>query len=114
MFSASLTYKARCSTVRNSAWWIPNCLRWHRRSGVESSGQLRAGARKVSMGLLVNTLAQMGDLDRPVVDRTGLSGTYDFVFEWAPQHNTVAAPGLDAQVDDPGPTFVEDLKKSLD
>jgi uncharacterized protein (TIGR03435 family) len=67
----------------------------------------------VSTGLLASTLAQMGDLDRPVVDRTGLSGAFDFVFEWAPQRDTLAAPGLNAQVDDPGQTFVEDLKEPL-
>jgi uncharacterized protein (TIGR03435 family) len=76
-------------------------------------GLLRAGARNVSIGLLASTLAQMGDLDRPVVDRTGLSGTFDFVFEWAPQRDSLAAPGLNAQVDDPGQTFVEDLKEQL-
>src|SRR5207248_5362542 len=38
------------------------------------SGRLRVGARSVPIGLLADTLAQMGNLNRAVVDQTGLSG----------------------------------------
>jgi uncharacterized protein (TIGR03435 family) len=47
---------------------------------------------------------------RPVVDQTELSGTFDFAFEWTPQHN---GPGVESQTDDSGPTFLEALKDQL-
>ena len=56
-------------------------------------GHLRAGARNVPIGVLAASLAQMGDLDRAVLDQTGLSGTYDFSFEWASHHTSALATG---------------------
>src|SRR5689334_21606090 len=40
------------------------------------------GRRKVSMAGIVEGLS--GALERPVVDKTGLSGTYDFDLHWTP------------------------------
>jgi len=80
------------------------------------SGRLRVGARNVPIGLLASSLAQMGNLDRAVLDRTGLSGVYDFTFEWTPQHNGPGTPQLNGQppvVNESGPTFTEDLQEQL-
>jgi len=63
--------------------------------------------------LLAATLPQIGNLDRAVLDRTGLSGTFDFTFEWTPQRNGTTPPGADIQMEESGPTFAEDLKKQL-
>jgi bla regulator protein blaR1 len=80
-----------------------------------ASGRLRVGARNVPMGLLAATLPQIGNLDRAVVDKTGLDGSFDFTFEWTPQH-TGLAPTLEhlpERLSEPGSTFVEDLKEQL-
>jgi bla regulator protein BlaR1 len=77
------------------------------------SGRHRVGARDVPLGLLATTLAQMGNFDRPVLDRTGLSGTFDFTFEWTPQYNGPGTPGAKVKLDESGPTFLEDLKDQL-
>jgi uncharacterized protein (TIGR03435 family) len=77
------------------------------------TGRLRVGARRVSLGLLATTLAQMGNLNRPVLDQTGLSGTFDFNFEWTPQHNGPGTPGAKSQVNESGPTFLDDLQQQL-
>jgi bla regulator protein BlaR1 len=77
------------------------------------TGRLRVGARRVSLGLLASTLAQMGNLNRPVLDQTGLSGPFDFTFEWTPQFNGPGTPGANSQVNESGPTFLDDLQQQL-
>ena len=65
-------------------------------------------ARNVTMGLIANLLIQP-DLGRPVVDRTGLTGTFDFSLEWTP--NIPADANF--QPDASGPTYIEALKEQL-
>jgi uncharacterized protein (TIGR03435 family) len=52
-------------------------------------------------------------IDRPVIDKTGLSGKFDLSFEYALQVNGPLPPGTDFQPDDSAPPFLEALKKSL-
>ena len=83
------------------------------------SGRLRVGARAVPMGLLASTLAQIGNLDRAVLDRTGLSGNFDFTFEWSPQFHGPGTPqwlpavAASAHSGQAGPTFQQDLQEQL-
>jgi uncharacterized protein (TIGR03435 family) len=83
------------------------------------SGRLRAGARAVPIGLLASTLAQIGNLDRAVLDRTGLSGNFDFTFEWTPQLHGPGTPqevlpvAANAHSGQAGPTFQQDLEEQL-
>jgi bla regulator protein blaR1 len=77
-----------------------------------STGRLRVGGRRVPLELLATTLAQMGNLDRPVVDQTGLSGTFDFTFEWTPQHSGPGTPQANS-AHEHGPAFGEDLQQQL-
>ena len=79
-----------------------------------SPGRVRIGGRNVTMGLIASTLAAMPDnADRPVLDRTGLNGTFDFTLEWMPQPNGSLASGAASQPDQAGPTFLEALKDQL-
>ena len=83
------------------------------------SGRLRVGARGVPIGLLASTLAQMGNLDRAVLDRTGLSGDFDFTFEWLPQFHGPGTPqdvvpvAANAHSGQGGPTFQQELQEQL-
>jgi uncharacterized protein (TIGR03435 family) len=71
------------------------------------------GARNITLDHLAGYLGDIGDMDRPLVNETGFSGTYDFSMSWLPEHDgPSAAPGAqppDAQ----GPTFIEALKDDL-
>jgi|SRR5579862_901770 len=72
-------------------------------------GRQRAAARNVAMSLIATSLTGAADLGRPVVDRTGLTGMFDFSFEWAPE----LPPGADLAPDQIGPTFLEALKEQF-
>jgi uncharacterized protein (TIGR03435 family) len=78
-------------------------------------GRLRAGARNVPMAMIANSISvpQLTGVDRPVLDRTGLNGKYDFTIEFTPQINGPAPPGANFQPDPNGPTFLEALKEQL-
>jgi uncharacterized protein (TIGR03435 family) len=45
---------------------------------------VRLGGRNVPLALLAAHLGEMGRFDRPVLDQTGLKGTFDVVLEWGP------------------------------
>jgi uncharacterized protein (TIGR03435 family) len=66
-------------------------------------GHLSLGARDVTMGFIASSISGIGNLGRPVVDQSGLDGTFDFIIEWAP----------DSTPEESGPTFVEALQKQL-
>jgi uncharacterized protein (TIGR03435 family) len=73
-------------------------------------GRVRSGARNVSMQLIASSLTgRLTGVDRPVVDRTGLTGTFDFAIEFTPQ----VPPYAKFQLDPTGPTFVQALEEQL-
>jgi uncharacterized protein (TIGR03435 family) len=77
-------------------------------------GRFRFGTRNMTLQMIANQMT--GDwlnIDRPVIDRTGLSGTFDFVIEFTPTFNGPLPPGADFTPDETGPTFVEALKQQL-
>lgn len=74
---------------------------------IGSSQRMRAGARDMSMPEIAGWLTGEGDTDFPIVDRTGLTGNFDLVFEFAPEH------GPDARIDQSVPTFKEALQDQL-
>jgi uncharacterized protein (TIGR03435 family) len=71
------------------------------------------GARDVTMGYIANYMPEWEDFGRPVVDRTGLVGTYDFSLDSIPDNNDASTPSANAQLDTGVPTFSEALKEQL-
>jgi uncharacterized protein (TIGR03435 family) len=51
------------------------------------------------------TMTGMAVIPRPVIDETGLNGTFDFTLDWVPEFN--------APSDASGPNFREALKEQL-
>jgi len=77
------------------------------------SGRVRIGGRNVTMGLIASTFPAVMLDSRPVLDRTGLSGTFDIALEWTPEPNGPLTPSTSFQPDESGPTFLEALKDQL-
>ena len=67
------------------------------------------------MAMVATTFSvpELSGVDRPIVDRTGLTGTYDVLMEWTPQINGPLPPGVNFTPDDSGPTFLEAMKEQL-
>jgi uncharacterized protein (TIGR03435 family) len=75
-------------------------------------GRMHVGARDVTMGLIARSLNGMGMLGRPVLDRTGFGGTFDFALEFTPEIPNGVGPGESA-ADSTGPTFLSALTEQL-
>jgi uncharacterized protein (TIGR03435 family) len=77
-------------------------------------GRVRGGGRDVDLDYVAAFLTGTGfrgtTPDRPIVNRTGLTGTYDFAIEFVPDAN--ALPN-GVQTDANGPSFPEALEDQL-
>jgi uncharacterized protein (TIGR03435 family) len=90
--------------------WPPNCG-----DGTEirsSKYRLREGGRDMTMSAIADWLTGSGESDRPILDQTGLNGTFDFILEFDPE--SLGREGISvAPRDDSGPTFTEAIKEQL-
>ncbi len=68
-------------------------------------GRLSFGARNVTMASIANAMPSWGALGRPVVDKTGLTGMWDFAMEFTPEGSGDAVASA--------PTFLQALKEQL-
>jgi len=69
-------------------------------------------ARNVTMGDFTSLL-QRALLDRPVVDKTGLTDKYDFDLEWAPDNSQFGGDVAAASPDAPSPPFFTAIQQQL-
>jgi uncharacterized protein (TIGR03435 family) len=76
-------------------------------------GTLTAGASNVAIGRLADFIADAGQLGRPVVDQTGLKGTYDFKLEWTPDNVSAQPSANGVGADNSGPPLIEAIKDQL-
>jgi uncharacterized protein (TIGR03435 family) len=65
-------------------------------AGGSSSAPGKLTATKMSLNQFAELLS--GQLDRPVVDFTGIHGAYDFTLQWAPDTNANSDPGPAADI----------------
>ena len=73
-------------------------------------GLTAIAGRKVAMADFVLGLSNMGNnVDRPVIDATGLTGGFDFFLEWVPETDSMGPPADDAS----GPGFFGALREQL-
>jgi uncharacterized protein (TIGR03435 family) len=57
-------------------------------------GQLRFGARNVTIAFIAESLTGAAKLGQAMVDKTGLTGTFDFTLEWTPDSTSDKAGPL--------------------
>ena len=76
-------------------------------------GRSRLAGRNVTIGFIGDMLRQRVDLGRPMIDGTGLSGTFDFLLEFTPDSRATAQANVSAPRDPDGPTFEEALSDQL-
>lgn len=70
-------------------------------------GRSRLGGRNVTIAFMADMFSQRVSPGRPMIDATGLTGTFDFLIEFVPDSLTPAVPP------DDGPTFQEALQDQL-
>jgi uncharacterized protein (TIGR03435 family) len=77
-------------------------------------GRLRFGGRNVTLAFIADTFSAGVKLGRPIIDQTGLTGTFDFTLEWT-QDGPPSAPSAAAEppTETTGPTFEEALRDQL-
>ena len=88
-------------------------------------GRARLGARSVPMSMItiLFNVSQVSSVDRPIVDKTGLTGKVDFVMEFSLDYSDARGPldlmyipipsGTPPPPDPAAPTFLEALKEQL-
>jgi uncharacterized protein (TIGR03435 family) len=77
-------------------------------------GRLRFAGRNVTIAFIADSLSATTNLRRPMIDQTGLTGTFDFSLEWAREIPRPVQPGVDAPPPDlEGPSFEEALQQQL-
>jgi uncharacterized protein (TIGR03435 family) len=77
-------------------------------------GDLAVAGFNVTMNTIAFGLGGVANLtDRQVVDRTGLTGTYDFTLEFAPEQALSAQPDAGADFGPGGPSFTRAVKDQL-
>lgn len=81
----------------------------------KSGGALMlVGYRNATMDMLAASVTGIVGQGRPVIDKTGLSGRFDFTMEWAPQTNSAPLPDAPTTASEPlGPTSLEALRDQL-
>lgn len=77
-------------------------------------GRMRIGARNVTLPFVADSLGAAPGQGRPLIDRTGLTGTFDFTLEWTPDRQGAQPPGADAAPDpSTALSFEEALREQL-
>lgn len=77
------------------------------------SGLMLAGFRNVTMDLLAGSLSGIVGLGRPLIDRTGLSGRFDFTLAWAKDTGSPQPDSSGAAPDPIGPSALQALRDQL-
>jgi bla regulator protein blaR1 len=102
--------KGRTSPSVPPGGFVAKCGQVHGIDGPNHT--LLIGGRDITLDHLAGYLTDFEDPGRPIVDETGLSGSYDFSLDWLPDHPETAQGG-GRPADAEGPSFFDALKEQL-
>ena len=83
------------------------------------TGAHEIGSRNAPMATVADTIynygSMAGEVDKPVVDQTGVDGSYDFTLEYGGEFVAARGPGIPpaASQESPGPPFLTALREQL-
>jgi uncharacterized protein (TIGR03435 family) len=92
------TWRPICGDIQNLDW---------------ANNTVILGSRNTTMGMLANYIPALAELNRPVVDQTGLNGKFDYELNFTPPWKMPQGQSTGTQLDFTGPTFLEALKDQL-
>jgi uncharacterized protein (TIGR03435 family) len=78
-----------------------------------ANGMREVGSRNTTMDVLAQALPFLGNLGRPVLNRTGLDGRFDFTLDWSPEPGGDPSSEAPKGPDLPGPSFLQVLREQL-
>jgi len=113
---AGATPAAKGSTIKDAGErdvFPPLCLDRSLMTIPEPNHVKLTGSRNMTPAMLATYLPSIGDLDRPVIDRTGLVGSVDFSLEFTPEADLPDNSGMAADPDTRITSFHEALEKQL-
>ena len=91
--------------------FLPSCGTIQAISGPNNT--VIMGARDITLSHIAIYLSSVRDFGRPVVDQTGLSGTFDFSLNWAPGPNPQDSSPMSNQSNADGPDLMDALREQL-
>jgi uncharacterized protein (TIGR03435 family) len=74
---------------------------------------LREGGRKMSMDAIASWLTGAEDFDRAILDRSGLTGNFDFILEYEPEAEHASVDANGTPIEGIGPTFRQAIGDQL-
>jgi uncharacterized protein (TIGR03435 family) len=77
------------------------------------NGATVAGYRNATMDLVAGSLSGIVGLGRPLINRTGLSGRFDFTLDWAAESGALPPDSAGTASDPIGPTAAQALRDQL-
>lgn len=77
-----------------------------------SAGRMKSGGRDVPLTRFAAVMTGVGVVDRPMVDRTGIEASIDYVLEWE-KVPANSGPGVQVETDESALTFRGALKTQL-
>jgi uncharacterized protein (TIGR03435 family) len=109
-YPAGKGYRVNPGARRDNRRRFPNDLRRHCPPARKRSSSLQHRRTQYQHEPPCNG---WGSLGRPVIDKTGLQGTYDFTLKFTPEPSLGSSTSSESPADFDGPTFQEALKKQL-
>ncbi len=94
--------------------WLPRCGVVGARPGPGNT--ILLGARNIPIDHIALQLTTVYKFGRPVIDETGLMGTYDFSLDWAPDSNSairMRSNDANGSAEADGPSFFDALKEQF-